>query len=157
MNTLPALYPGAAAWVAGVVLAAASVYDLRERRIPNRLTGAATVVVLGLWLAGGMPGGLWHVASAALAPLLLLTLRALGMAWRGRPGIGLGDVKLALVLGLGLGLGAVVVVWLGLTLAGVWAVGGLLLGRLSRSDTLPLAPFLAAAYALRLGFPQLLS
>ena len=114
-----------------VVLAAAVVWDLRWRRIPNALTAAGAVgaVALGGSLAAG----------AAACGLL-------GACALARPGgMGLGDAKLAGVMGLCLGpavFGAllaacVACVGYGAALAVVRGVA------VARRAAVPFAPFLA--------------
>lgn len=75
-----------------VILAIAAMTDLRERRIPNRLTvpGLALGLVLSL-LPGGLTlsGALLGVGAAALIAVPLFILRAFGG----------GDAKLLLVVG----------------------------------------------------------
>lgn len=78
------------------VMAAALVTDVRERRIPNRLTGPALVLALLLaaFRSGGFPTDALLGAGAGLA--VTLPLFALG-------GLGGGDAKLIAVVGAFLG------------------------------------------------------
>lgn len=124
-------------YVLGGALAAAAVYDVKERRIPNRLVLPAAGVCATLALAGGPSLALLGVL-ALVALLLLLSLA--------RPGtLGMGDVKLVLLIALGLDGHALPALALGIALV---AVGGLVLfvlrGRAAWRASLPLAPFLAA-------------
>jgi prepilin peptidase CpaA len=81
----------------GLVLVAASVADLRTRRIPNVLTfGAAALAVAfhaasGGWREAAWSGGGLFVGFAAFLPLFLLR------------GMGAGDVKLLAAVGAWLG------------------------------------------------------
>jgi leader peptidase (prepilin peptidase) / N-methyltransferase len=96
-----------------VWLAALSVYDLRERRLPNALTlpGAVLIIAAATALGRGVPAML---GAAALAGLYLVVHLMDSAA------LGAGDVKLA--LGLGALTGAFgVEVWL------LGAVGAVLL------------------------------
>ncbi len=122
-----------------LVLLVASLTDLRDRLVPNRLTLGAGLCGLVLAAVEGLP----VLATAALAatalslPLLLVSLA--------RPdGLGMGDVKLVAVLGICLGWQAVPALFAGLLLAGM---AGLLLclgsRRLPSEVALPLVPFLA--------------
>ena len=88
------LFTAAALLCAGV----ASVHDVRERRIPNLLTGPALVLALGGHLVFGGWGGLLGSAAAGLlaGALLLLFFMAGGM--------GAGDVKLMAAVGCLVGL-----------------------------------------------------
>jgi Flp pilus assembly protein protease CpaA len=121
------------------MLATVTVTDLRERRIPNRVLGAAAAPGLPL-LALADPGTLPERLVAALVAGGLFLALALG-----RPGgFGLGDVKLIATMGLFLGpavTGAVLIALIAGTLYGaaLFARHGSAAARL----TLPFAPFLA--------------
>jgi leader peptidase (prepilin peptidase)/N-methyltransferase len=78
--------------VAALWLAALSVYDVRERRLPNVLTlsGAGIVLVMAALAGRGLPATAGAVVLAAIyAAVHLLSPAALGA----------GDVKLALGVG----------------------------------------------------------
>jgi leader peptidase (prepilin peptidase)/N-methyltransferase len=116
--------------------AAAVVVDVRERRIPDRLTAAAALALLACG-AGREPA---RLCAGALAAAFL------GVPALLRPdGMGLGDAKLAGVLGLGLG--PPVALALLVALAGGTAYGAGLAARrgvaAARVATVPFAPFLA--------------
>ncbi len=121
----------------GVTLAA-SVTDIRERRIPNELIliglviAAAVAATSGRWL-DALAGGVLGVAILTLPRLVA------------RDAVGLGDVKLAGVVGMGVGVtGVVAVVGVAvLTAAAVMGLVGLMSGG-RRDRSLPFAPFLAA-------------
>ncbi|HEY0784401.1 MAG TPA: A24 family peptidase [Acidobacteriaceae bacterium] len=107
------LFTGLALLCAGV----ASIYDLRERRIPNRLTGP--VLLAGLLLHGVL-GGWPGCGSSALAALgggiVFLVFFLAG-------GMGAGDVKLMAAVGSLAGLASLEMVLLMTVLAGgVFAV-----------------------------------
>jgi leader peptidase (prepilin peptidase) / N-methyltransferase len=121
----------------GGALAAASFYDLTQRRIPNRIVLPAAAACAALTLAAGAPLSL----VAGLATVLLLLVVSL----RWPAALGMGDVKLALLLVLGLDGSAMRALALGLALA---ALAGCALavrqGRTAWRASLPLAPFIAA-------------
>ncbi|MHB8694788.1 MAG: prepilin peptidase [Solirubrobacteraceae bacterium] len=123
--------------VLGGALAAASFYDLTQRRIPNRIVLPAAAACAVLTLAAGAPVSL----LAGLATVLLLLV--VGLRWPAA--LGMGDVKLALLLVLGLDGSALRALALGLALA---AFAGCALvarhGRTALRASLPLAPFIAA-------------
>jgi len=123
--------------VLGGALAAAALYDLAQRRIPNRLVVPAAGACAALTLATGAPLSL----LAGLATVLLLLVVSL----RWPAALGMGDVKLALLLVLGLDGSALRALSLGLALA---ALAGCALvarhGRTALRASLPLAPFIAA-------------
>lgn len=123
--------------VVGGALAACALYDLGQRRIPNRIVVPATAASAALTLAAGLPLAL----IAGLATVLLLLV--VSLCWPAA--LGMGDVKLALLVVLGLDGSALRALALGLAFA---ALAGLLRviqdsGTAWRAS-LPLAPFLAA-------------
>jgi leader peptidase (prepilin peptidase) / N-methyltransferase len=127
--------------VLGAALAAASFYDLTQRRIPNRIVLPASAVCAALTLAGGAPLSL--LAGLALVVLLVV------VSLRWPAAFGMGDVKLVLLLVLGLDGSALRALAIGLLLA---AVAGCALlvrhGRTAWRVSLPLAPFIAAGALL---------
>jgi leader peptidase (prepilin peptidase)/N-methyltransferase len=127
--------------VLGGALAAAALYDLAERRIPNRLVVPAAGVCAALTLAADAPLSL----LAGLAFVVLLVVVSL----RWPAALGMGDVKLALLIVLGLDGSALRAIAFGLALA---ALAGCALlvrrGRTAWRISLPLAPFIAAGALL---------
>jgi leader peptidase (prepilin peptidase)/N-methyltransferase len=127
--------------VLGGALAAAALYDLAQRRIPNRLVLPAAGVCAALTLAAAAPLSL--LAGLALVVLLV----AVSLRWP--TALGMGDVKLVLLLVLGLDGSALHALAIGLALAAL--AGGALLvrhGRTAWRVPLPLAPFIAASALL---------
>jgi leader peptidase (prepilin peptidase)/N-methyltransferase len=123
-----------------LVVVPVALIDLEHRIIPNRITGPAAVIALGLGLAldpSGEPTRL--IAGAAAGGFLLLA----ALAYPG--GMGMGDVKLAGVLGLCLGK-AVAPALLAALLAGT-LVGVAVIARKGaqegRKTAIPFGPFLA--------------
>ena len=127
--------------VLGGALAAAALYDLAQRRIPNRLVLPAAAACAALTLSAGAP--LWLLAGLAVIVLLV----AVSLRWSAA--FGMGDVKLALLLVLGLDGSALRALAIGLVLA---ALAGCALlvrhGRTAWRVSLPLAPFIAAGALL---------
>lgn len=79
----------------------AAVFDIRERRIPNRLTGPAMLAGLLLHLALGGPSQMgWALLAGVLAGAVFLVFYIAG-------GMGAGDVKLMMALGMLASTGAV--------------------------------------------------
>jgi prepilin peptidase CpaA len=80
------------------LLLLASAFDLRRRRIPNRLLALGLLVALALHLSSGDPSALLstYLAGFALGLLLFLPLYLLG-------GMAAGDVKLMATVGAFLG------------------------------------------------------
>ena len=123
--------------IVGGALAACALYDLVQRRIPNRIVVPAAAACAALSLAAGLRLAL----IAGLATILLLLVVSL----RWPAALGMGDVKLALLLVLGLDGSALRALALGVAFA---ALAGLLRvirdGGTAWRASLPLAPFLGA-------------
>lgn len=122
------------------VLVPVTVIDVRERRIPNAITGPAAIAAIVIGAALDPSGQPARLVAAVGAVAFLVVTGAI------RPGgLGMGDVKLAGVLGLCLG--PVVAV----SLAAAFAAGsvvavavGLRGGRRAlRTTTVPFGPYLA--------------
>lgn len=98
--------------------AVAVVCDVRERRIPNWLTGPALVLGLGLHaVLGGMAQCGWALLAAVIAGGIFLVFYAAG-------GMGAGDVKLMAALAAIVGPSHVAVLLIATVIAGgVFAVG----------------------------------
>jgi leader peptidase (prepilin peptidase)/N-methyltransferase len=122
--------------IVGGALAACALYDLVQRRIPNRIVLPAAAACAALTLVAGLPLTL----IAGLTTVLLLLVVSL----RWPAALGMGDVKLALLLVVGLDGSALRALALGLAFA---ALAGLLRvirdGRTAWRTSMPLAPFLA--------------
>ena len=107
-----------------VLLAAASVEDLRSRRIPNILVGFGLCIGFGLaWASMGAPG-LWFAlkgTAAAFALFLpLFLLRAFGA----------GDVKLMMVVGSLVGAqDSLIIAMMALVASGALALGSSIASR----------------------------
>ncbi len=123
-----------------LVLVGTTTIDVRERRIPNWLTGpAALIAVLNglLYDEAGQPA---RLIAAAAAVTFLLVVRA------PRPeGLGLGDVKLAGVLGLCLGPVVAVALAVAFLAGSLVAVAVVLRDgrRALRTTSVPFGPYLA--------------
>ncbi len=109
--------------VVSLVLACASVYDVRERRVPNWLSYGAVLAGFGYQLAAG-------AASAALLGVLMCG--CLGVLMYALSRLGAGDAKLLMAVGAWLGPGVGLDVTL-LTLVTGAAVGCILLLRAGRA------------------------
>jgi leader peptidase (prepilin peptidase)/N-methyltransferase len=124
-----------------------AVIDLDHRIIPNRLTGPAAVLAIGLGLA----------LDPSFVPEQLIAGLAAGgfffaAAWLQPKGMGLGDVKLAAVLGLYLGREVAPAIFAALILGVL--VGAVIMARVGtaagRKTKVPFGPFLAAGALLAL-------
>jgi leader peptidase (prepilin peptidase) / N-methyltransferase len=123
--------------VGGAALAACALYDLRQRRIPNRIVLPAAAVCAFVTLADRLSLSL----LAGLAVVLILLMVCL----RWPAAFGMGDVKLTLLVVLALDGSALRALTIGVALA---AVAGLIQiarhGSAAWRTALPLAPFVAA-------------
>ncbi len=79
------------------------VYDVREHRLPNRLTGAAAALILLVAFIAALVSGSWQRWWPMLLTGAVMLLGGYLLAVLAPTGLGLGDVKLFGVLGLGLG------------------------------------------------------
>lgn len=89
-----------------------TVYDFRERRVPNWLVLAGAAAALAALALGIQPFGIdWASAllSAGIGFGFLLLFYAFGL-------MGAGDVKFAGALGLWVGLSALIPIWIGASL-----------------------------------------
>jgi leader peptidase (prepilin peptidase)/N-methyltransferase len=127
-----------AAFVAFVLVQLAAI-DFRERILPNRIVLPATAVVLVAHAAVSPRHIAVYVVAALVAGGAFLLPAML------RPGaLGMGDVKLAMMLGAALGAKTVTALTLGLFVAGLFAIGIVLVrGRAAMKSDIPLGPFLA--------------
>lgn len=124
----------------------AAYCDGKARKIPNSWILYGMAAWGALWLARGLSKGDWTggLADSLAGAIFGGSFFLLGSMIK-KGGIGMGDVKLFTVLGLFCGWQRVLML-IAVSLAGaaVWAVSGILTGRLSRKDRLPIGPF---AYA----------
>jgi leader peptidase (prepilin peptidase)/N-methyltransferase len=122
--------------VLGLALGMLVVYDVRERRIPNRVVLPATACCLLLDAAGSID---WWALAASLAIVMVLLAVALA-----RPrALGMGDVKLAVLIAVGLPGPAPAGLVLGLLIAAIFGCAlAAARHRPLNEIALPLAPFL---------------
>ena len=126
---------------------AASVIDIKEKRIPNALV----LAILAGWILTVIPQLFYDIEPT----LTLIMDGALGSAICGallllvyfisRKGLGGGDVKFMAAAGLYLGFqGVLPAILVGSILAGLAGGVLILLKKIGRKDSIPLAPFLYA-------------
>lgn len=131
--------------VLGGALGRLVLFDMRQRRVPNRIVLPAAVACAALSVAGGP-----HVSVGLLLGVgLVVALLAVSLA--SPTALGIGDVKLALLILCGLDGAAPRALILALEL---YALTGVLLlirhGRAALGTSLPLAPILAAGSLIAL-------
>jgi len=137
-----------------LVLVPCALIDIERRIIPNRITGPAALVGIGLGLALDPAGEPQRLMWAAIAGGFLLVAALINPA-----GMGMGDVKLLAVMGLFLGRPVIVALLLAL-LASVVAAAVIAARRgvrTARKTGLPFGPYLALGGVLAavLGDPLL--
>ena len=136
------------------LLAAITVIDLRELRVPNVLVGPGVVLAVPLLLLASTSAwpelSFWRALAAGGA--MFAGYLALAIVYPA--GMGLGDVKLAPIIGAQLGLFGWTVVMRGLlaafVLVGPVALILLLLRKAGAKTALPFAPFMAGGAVLAL-------
>lgn len=126
-------------------LGSVAYIDARYGLIPNPIVAIAGLLGLGLHVAAGE--GMVAVLAGLLAAGVCGAVRYLGIVWKGRPGMGMGDIKLALALGLLLGWPSLWVLYLAATAA---AIAGLVLRARTGAQALPFAPWVAVGALLAL-------
>ncbi len=146
----------------------ASLVDLKEYRIPNRLTYPSALFILLIDLVGGV---IFHKPSVVLLPVasmaVVISLYLL-LAMVSRGGMGIGDAKLAGVLALSCSALGPFAVFAAQLLAfgfgATFGVGLIVLRRGSLKSRLPFGPFIwlgmlatVAVYAADPRFLQLLN
>lgn len=131
-----------AAAVTILFLALASVTDLRERRVPNQLAGAAAITTLICRLCFGS----FDENAIAILATLILSLPLCAASLIRPDALGMGDVKTIAVIALGVGPQAFPAVAMAGILCTVTFLPAALVfgaGRVGRM-TVPFVPFLAA-------------
>lgn len=121
-----------------------TVIDIREHRLPDRLTLPAYPVALALLAIQNAPAQLLHAILGLAGGFVFYLLLAVIYP----AGIGFGDVKLAGVLGLYLGWFGARAFLTGLAggfvLAAVFGVALIAAGRATRKTQVPFGPFMLA-------------
>jgi leader peptidase (prepilin peptidase)/N-methyltransferase len=139
--------------VAAAFLVPLVLIDLRERRLPDRLTLSGAAALLALVGAHAAIGGDVAPVAGALAGAGLMAGILLALHLASPRGMGFGDVKLGLVLGVLVGARSVGLILPALLAAGVLgALAGVvqMVRRRRRDVTVPFGPFLAAGSVLAL-------
>jgi leader peptidase (prepilin peptidase)/N-methyltransferase len=126
------------------VAAPLSIFDFRQRRLPNKLVlPGFPVAILGQLFAAIAGVNFWPMLWACLSAVVVFTLALLA----NRAGaMGMGDVKLLALIALSLGWWGAPQVLLALG-SGFFAAALVVLtfmatGRLKRTSTIPLGPYL---------------
>ncbi len=122
------------------LMAAACVFDLRERILPNRLSLALAVTACALVAAAGLTAPARFAWAIGFAAVLLVSDVAFRAA-TGVSGIGMGDVKFAAPLTLAYPLAGPAAFLLGFLALAVT-------GALMRRRTLPCIPFVVGALVI---------
>ncbi len=114
--------------------------DIRHKRIPNVLTFGTFAVLLVITLFIELNSAIWFVSSAAIGFVSIWLVRLIS---GGK--IGMGDVKLSGLISAAIGLTGWFFTLFFASFTGLVGVFILIsVGRISRKDPIPFAPFLAA-------------
>ena len=123
----------------GVLFVLASLVDVHERRLPNRLLAAALLAALASVAVGPSVGDTAQAAiGAAFGGGLVLGVRLVR-------GIGMGDVKMAAVVGASVGYVSIGAVPVAIAVAAAVAAG---VGLVGRRTSLPFGPALWLGWAV---------
>jgi leader peptidase (prepilin peptidase)/N-methyltransferase len=135
----------ASCWVAAFGVALAFV-DLAVHRLPNRLTLPAYGGALLLFGTAGLADHRLGTLRTAVVCGVAMAASYLALTLISPAGMGCGDGKLALSVGILLGWSGwsatAVGTAAGFLLAGLYAAGALMLGRVTRKDHIPHGPFM---------------
>lgn len=118
--------------------------DLQTGLIPNTLTFSG--FILGVILAFGLQFENWKslVIGAIVGGVILLFFGVLGRWMFRKESIGMGDVKLLILIGIYVGFPEVVYsLFLGVFVAGLFILLGMLMKKIRLHDTIPFGPFIA--------------
>lgn len=148
-----------------IVLCLIGICDGREKRIPNRLLVvlfAGVMIEIVVECLGGRSsiqgvGGLQglQLVNRMMGALLVSGILVIGRLKAGA--FGYGDVKLMAVSGLLLGLPKNLMAFaIGILIAGIWCLGGMILGRYHRKTAIPFGPFLAVGIGIAIWFGEAL-
>lgn len=134
---------------ATAVLVAVSVFDLRERRIPNKIIFPAILVaLLTMFIRPGWQNAL--IGALFGAGFMLLPVVAFGKQG------GMGDVKMAFFMGLILGFPGVLFALIIAHMCTLFLWIGVFFKRLDRKSLIPFGPFLAFGSLVIMVLPYLL-
>jgi leader peptidase (prepilin peptidase)/N-methyltransferase len=141
----PGLVLAAACWLALCAIPLAFI-DAAVRRLPDVLTGTASVGTALLLLAAAAASGDWHVLAWAFLGGIALSGFYLVLVLVSPSGMGMGDVKAAAGLGTMLawrGWSALIVGgFAGFLFAAVYGIALLISGRATRKQQIPFGPFM---------------
>lgn len=137
----------------GAVAVPLILTDIREHRLPNKLTIPAIPLTAVSWLALAVMGNRWADFAVALGVAVIVF--AVGLGVNRMDYIGMGDVKLftglALMLAWFIGLWALLLPVLAVALGVGSALVRVALGRLSKGSSVALGPHIFSAGALLAG------
>jgi Flp pilus assembly protein protease CpaA len=127
--------------------------DIREHRLPNKLTLPAIPLTAVSWLALAVMGNRWVDLAVAVGVAVIVFAVGLGVNLMGV--LGMGDVKLftglALMLGWFMGLFALLLPLLAIVIAVAHYLIGVAVGTLRKGGSLALGPHIFASAVLLSG------
>lgn len=147
LNTLIQFLPVAYFAVVAIPLV---ITDIREHRLPNKLTLPAIAITLGSWLLLAIDENRWHTFGVAVGSAVIIFALGLGANRLGY--LGMGDVKLAtglvLLLAWFVGLVAVALPVIGAVVVAIHYFVGSRLGTLRVGSSLAVGPHIVASAVL---------
>lgn len=121
-----------------------SIIDFQVGLILNKLTLSGFIVGVGLVLAFQPERWKMMLIGAVGGGLMLLFFAMLGKLLFKKDSLGMGDVKLVVLIGAYIGFPAILIAfYLGVVLAGLFILGGILFRRIELGETIPFGPFIA--------------
>ena len=133
-----------------IILTAVSIIDIRERRIPNRITYPSIITLLIFMTGVGKFANSGPEYSRALIGLVFTFCLFLSIHMINSKGIGLGDVKLAALLGLTLAWESFDALIFGIfsifIVSGIYSMILVVRNPKMISGSIPFAPFMTLGY-----------
>lgn len=136
----------------GAVALPLALTDIREHRLPNKLTLPAIPLTLVAWVALAVLENRWAYLAVAVAVAVIVFIVGVGANRTGY--LGMGDVKLfaglALMLGWFMGASALLLPVIAIVIAMAHYFIGVAVGRLRKGGSLPLGPHILISAVLML-------
>ncbi len=150
----PRLFITISTWILFSLLITLSCIDIDHLWLPSPITilgilsGISVSILKQVYAQGSLSlfDSLEHLFASILSFLIFELLRITGSCLFRKTALGKGDSKLAAMLGAWLGVfGALIAFKIAFITAGVYVVFGLFLKKLTKSQPIPLGPFLSLA------------
>ena len=131
-----------------------SIFDVREHRLPNVLTGSLLLSTLCLVTGSAITVHNHHRLIESFVGALSLPTFYILVSLMTKGGIGIGDVKLSISVGLISGYFGWSVLWISTFLAvatgAIFSISSMIIGKVSAKDAIPFGPFILLGQFLAL-------